>query len=230
LFFRGFHSVYFAKHFDSHEQNSKQTGDSWQADVCYCITEALYEIWKDRNKQRHGRDPEQDANKARDEIIAQVQYLYGTQELMNSNYAREIFALPLERRMELSSESIKEWIRQTRPCIQKCIQQWAEKQKKHLHDIREFFTKKQEASKPTRSTNFANGSKSGQRQQLETNKTDPISAQYTTTRTKTRAQQLLTKWFTKKRIIHHDEDDQTIIFESESLLPCSIDRAQRIGL
>jgi hypothetical protein len=121
LFIRGFQSIHFARHYDSREPSSIQSGNSWQADVCYCITETLYEIWKDRNKHRNGCDPEREANKAQEEIIAQVRYLYGTQDLMNSNDARDIFFLPLDRRIEMSVECNREWVRQTRPYIQKCI-------------------------------------------------------------------------------------------------------------
>jgi hypothetical protein len=226
LFISGFQSTHFARHYDSGEPSSIQSGDSWQADVCYCITEALFEIWKDRNKHRNGRDPEREANKAQEEIMAQVRYLYGTQDQMNSNDARNIFFLPMDRRLEMSVDCNREWVRQTRPYVQKCIQQWAEKQKRHLQDIREFFQRKPQGAQSSQNTNVItrnhnediikhdkNLVKVTQQPPNQTpNQNNQGLASGKPRNQMKRAQQFLTNWFNRKRTITHEEDadDQTI--------------------
>jgi hypothetical protein len=206
LFLRGFQYVSFAKHFDFTEQISTQTGDSWQSDVCYCLTDALYDIWKDLNKQIHGRDPETETNKAREEILAQVQFLYGTKTLMTSNDARDIFSMPLDRRLELSVESNKEWIRQNRPYIHRCIRQWTDKQKKNLQDKREFFKRKKDKPSDSIDTVVAHDSINEPAPVLPDEHVPnvPVPSIKTTlsstiSKKITHAQHFITKWFTTKQ-------------------------------
>lgn len=142
LFIRGFQSVNIARHYDKNNVEKKRIGDSWQADVCYCVTEALYDIWKERNQQIHQINPETEKTRAQEEVISQVKYLYGMKNQMSVNDANEIFSLPLDRRLLLSIESNKEWIRQNRTYINKRIQQWKDRARNHLQDIRKFFSQK----------------------------------------------------------------------------------------
>lgn len=229
LAIRGLQPWEWAQQFEKVNTDSNKTGDSWQANMILLITQEMYTIWNMRNKEMHGIGEEKEMSKAQEEIISQVQFLYKTSEQMSVNDAHRIFTVPLEQRIQFSTETNREWIRQHRTFIKKKIQQWTDNQKQRLQDIRSFY-----------STRTNNNTARVQRQESEenTNQVEESTQQKEEpkkTKKKRWTQLGLAKWFGQQKSSSEgatlailNTTTNTTTTESDSLLPWSLESSSDI--
>jgi hypothetical protein len=120
--------------------NEKEiAGDIWSAKVSQWWIETMYEKWIKRNEEIHS--PIDGPSRNELETLAQVRLLYDHEhDILEQD--RNIFSMPIERRLELPWQTLSEWVSNTWPTVKICMNYCNEKLKEGQTDINTFIQRK----------------------------------------------------------------------------------------
>ena len=128
-----------------HERGADETGLAWNTKLCSWIIREARQVWLQRNDEVHTAN---DGNsKMERETLDQVQKLYS----MSSDISyldRQIFAEPIEEKMKKPIQTLKQWLRNTVPVVNKCMRDYAQKMRSGQRDIRQYLQRQQPIGQP----------------------------------------------------------------------------------
>ena len=126
-----------------------ESGTVWSIKICTWMIQEARQTWLKRNEEVHQRDTGN--SKADQEALAQVRHLYSLSDDV-SHLDRAIFDEPLATRLQRSTDSLQQWIRNMTPVVNKCIRDFRAKLASGQRDIRQYLQRQQPIDQPRSST------------------------------------------------------------------------------
>jgi hypothetical protein len=120
--------------------SNKLTCDKWSAKMSAWWINKSYEFWTARNDQIHTIRVNSD-NQATEEVYAQIQNLYSQAELLSAN-DREPLDVPIAERLLLPLQSLRNWIRITKPTIIHCVNEFSLILQTNSHRMTQYFQRR----------------------------------------------------------------------------------------
>jgi hypothetical protein len=115
-----------------------QSGKIWNTKLSGWLIREARNRWTARNNEVHKDDDGK--SKIEQETLEQVRNLYKLADDM-SYHDKSMFDVPLEQRLQLPTNTLRQWIKNTIPTANRCIRDLRDKIGSRQHDIRKFFQK-----------------------------------------------------------------------------------------
>ena len=130
-------------------------GMTWATKLSSWLIREARKRWKERCEEVHSRE-EGTFSKTERETLEQVRNLYKLQDEV-SHHDRDIFAEPLDEKLQKPTQTLQRWIKNTIPTVSRCIRDFRDKLSTRQNDIRKYFktmtTRHSELPAPSTSTN-----------------------------------------------------------------------------
>ena len=119
---------------------AKRSGKRWATALISFVWHSCHSLWSTRCDGLH--DPsEPGGGRDREEMTVRIRAMYHLQDRVN-NVDRDIFAMPLEKRLLLPTRQLKLWALQFQPVLAKAVLTAQIQDHSATHDIRTFLTKR----------------------------------------------------------------------------------------
>jgi hypothetical protein len=99
-------------------QTTKNNGSTWTTNVIDYLFKQWLELWKIRNKERHGMDAETRARAEKAQAHREVCQLYDLKENI-PEHLQYLYQTPLEQKLQQTTHMLRAWINSFKPVLEK---------------------------------------------------------------------------------------------------------------
>ena len=116
----------------------QDTGELWTAALIGFIWQWTHQLWNKRNEETHKADGNRGSAREKLEAESRTRALYeqASQLIVED---REMFAMPLDQRLQQPVKSLLAWVAQVTPTVKVGLQEAQARIRDKIRDIREFF-------------------------------------------------------------------------------------------
>jgi hypothetical protein len=107
-------------HLNPDIDDTKQSSERWLKRILHHIWTSLWQGWLARNEALHGHDRNSRARKRLEKITPQVVALYAQAGTLLAA-DRDIFDIPIERRLQSHIREIETWVRLVTPTVKRAV-------------------------------------------------------------------------------------------------------------
>ena len=101
---------------DNHLRDRTRSGFIWVTTMIDLLWEQWFDLWKQRNDDRHGRDEATKTQAQHDQVLREITLLYSKRATVLA-IDRDLFATPLAEKLQGKTNTLRQWVHTYGPLI-----------------------------------------------------------------------------------------------------------------